>query len=92
MGLIIADLFLSVGGRVSQDYAKPIQDVLQPIWLNSSRPAFWPGELFARMHLSGLLDFNSIDPRWWTGFYFVFQLILVFVIFQLNSKKTSRLH
>ena len=92
MGLIIADLFLSVGGRVSQDYAKPIQDVLQPIWLNSSRPAFWPGELLARVHLSGLLDFNSIDPRWWTGFYFVFQLILVFVIFQLNSKKTSRLH
>ncbi len=79
-GLILADLFLSVGGRISQDIARPLQDAILPIWLENRRPLIWPGELFARTHMEKLIISSTIDPRLVACGYLAIQFILVLTI------------
>ena len=75
-GLLLADLFLAVGGRISQDIFRPLQDVILPIGLENRRPPVWPGDLFARTHIQSWSGLSSTDPR-------IF--ILVFLILQITA-------
>ncbi|MFM7316245.1 MAG: hypothetical protein ACKO5E_04810 [bacterium] len=91
-GLLVSDLFLSVGGRISQDIPRPLQDAILPIWLENRRPPVWPGELFARMHLQIWLGLSNIDPRIITIVFVIFQITVLIAIWLINrtcAGKTS---
>lgn len=68
-GWLVNSLCLSVGGRISQDIARPLRDAVLPIWLEGRIPMVWPGEPFARVFpktwLTRLGEVMPGDPLCW---------------------------
>ena len=99
-GFVIATLFLGVGGRISQDIARPVRDAVLPLWSGGRLPRFWPGERFARTVPAELTDyffqFRLPDPRLWIFMLAILQLsILLVLYFRLRpgqSNKAQRPH
>ncbi|MBI1325234.1 hypothetical protein GC170_18875 [bacterium] len=91
-GWVINSLCLSVGGRISQDIARPLRDAVVPIWLEGRPPMFWPGEPFARVFLSewlseaGLSNFTT-DVRLWACILAGTQLIFVLSIIRIGRAR-----
>lgn len=85
-GWLVNSLCLSVGGRISQDIARPLRDAVLPIWLEGRIPMFWPGEPFARvLPQAWLTSFGAAipgDPRFWACILAACQIVFVLAIFR----------
>lgn len=91
-GWILNSLFLSVGGRISQDIARPLRDAVLPIWTEGRLPPFWPGEPFARVLpqqlMPALFGIDSpTDPRYWAVGLLVIQgLFLALILWRCTAR------
>ncbi len=93
-GWLVNSLCLSVGGRISQDIARPLQDAVLPIWADGRIPMFWPGEPFARVFLGGsfrnLLGLEApADPRIWAGILASLQILAVIIVVFAAKRRRS---
>lgn len=59
-GAVLMLLFQATGGRISQDFADPIREVVWPIWSGAPLPPkpLWPGDRFDRNAI------QTLFPNW----------------------------
>lgn len=84
-GFVVTTLYLGVGGRISQDIARPLRDAVWLIWSGGRLPRFWPGERFARTLPAELADyyfqFSLPNPRLWILMLAVSQACFLLILY-----------
>ncbi|MFM1802897.1 MAG: hypothetical protein RJA81_2249 [Planctomycetota bacterium] len=89
-GWVITILFVSVGGRISQDIQRPLRDAVLPLWSGGRMPPFWPGERFARQTLTEFFGLSLGSPQAMAALLSIIQAIFVVGCYSLRPPSSDQ--